>query len=138
MALLISDPEPAGLLGVAGAGVLLAGGLAARTRVVWVQLLTCAAPVVLARIVAGPGVAILVAVIVAAGWWLRVARSDAILGLAVFGIGAAVVGMASLRLFAWFWALGALSVAVTCLLRRRRDRRLSDESSTALPLAHEN
>ena len=137
-ALLVSNPEPTVVLGVAGAAVLLIGGVAARTRVRWGRALICVVPVVLARLVAGPGMAILVAIILAAGWGLQIRRSDALLGLAVFGAGAAAVGMSSLRLFAGFWALGACTVATVRLVRRLQERRLSAESSPAVPLAHEN
>ena len=137
-ALLVSNPEPTVVLGVFGAAILLIGGSAARLRARWGQSLICAAPLVLARLVAGPGMAILVALILAAGWWLRMTASDALFGLAAFGVGAAAVGMAPLHLFIGFWMFGAFTVAMTHVARRFRDRRLSDESTTVASLAHEN
>jgi hypothetical protein len=137
-ALLVSNPEPTVILGVAGGVVLLIGGSLARTRSRLARVLVCVAAVVLARLIGGPILAALIALIVVIGWWLRITSSDALLGLASFGIGAAAAGMASLQLFASFSALGALTVAVAGVVRRLRRRGLSGETPSSPALANEN
>jgi hypothetical protein len=137
-ALLISNPEPAVLLGVAGGVVLLLGGSVSSTRSRFVRVLVCLAAVVVARLVAGPLLATLVALVIAVGWWLRIVPSDALVALAAFGVGAAAAGMASLRVFVSFWTLGAFTVAAARGVRRLRGRGLSRETRPSASLAHEN
>ena len=137
-ALLVSNPQPAVVLGLAAGVVLLIGGSMASTRSRYARALLCLAAVVTARLMAGPLLAILVAAVVVVGWWVRTRLSDALVALAAFGVGAAVAGMASFRLFVSFWALGAFTVAGATVVRRFRTRGLSGETRPSPPLAHEN
>ena len=137
-ALLVSNPQPAVVLGLAAGVVLLIGGSMASTRSRYTRALLCLAAVVAARLIAGPLLAILAALVVVVGWWLRTRLSDALVALTAFGVGAAAAGMASLRLFVSFWALGAFTVAAAGVVRRFRSRGLSGETRTSPALASEN
>jgi hypothetical protein len=137
--LLVSSAEPFEVLAVAAAAITLVGGIAANAR--WhvsVRLAACAATVLLARVLTGPASAGGVTVLIAFGWWIRMRPWDAITGLSIFGIGAAAIGMASVRLFAFFWSLGAASIGGARAWRSFRSGRLRDETTSAPPLAREN
>lgn len=138
--LIVGSAQPIEILVVAASAVTLMGGIAAtaQRRHLYVRLAICAAAVLLARAVAGPLAATVVAVLVTFGWWLRLTPAAALAGLAVFGIGAAVMGMASVRLFASFWILGAASIGCARVWRRFRYRRLRGERASAVVLAREN
>jgi hypothetical protein len=137
-ALLVSNPEPAVVLGSAAGVVLLIGGSVSSAHHRLARALGCVAAVVGARLIGGPLLAVLVALLIAVGWWLRIKPSDALIGLATFGFGAATAGMASPSLFVSFWGLGVLTVAAASLFRRLRSRGLAGETRPTAPLAHEN
>lgn len=121
------------------ATITLVGGIAATAR--WhvsVRLAVCAATVLLARVFTGPSSAAGVTLLIAFGWWIRMRPWDAVTGLSIFGIGAAAMGMASLRLFAFFWILGAASIVGARAWRSFRGGRLRDETTSAPLLAREN
>ena len=63
--------------------------------------------VILARLSAGTGAAMLAALLIGLGAWLRVTMIEATSGLAVFGVGVAVLGGARPALIVAFWVLGA-------------------------------
>jgi di/tricarboxylate transporter len=91
----------------------LIGGWAAHAsaRPPLVRILACLLPVVLTRWVAGTLAAALATACVAAGWWLRVRASDALLVLALFGVTVAVLSPPSARLTLAFFGLGVVTVA---------------------------
>ena len=121
------------------ATITLVGGMAATARRhMFVRLVACAATVVLARVLTGPASAAGVTLLIAFGWWIRMRPWDAVTGLAIFGVGAAAMGMASVRLFAFFWILGAASIGAARVWRSRRRGRLRDETNSAPLLAREN
>jgi len=137
--LLISSAQPVEVLAVVAATITLIGGIAATARRhVSVRLSACAATVLLARVLMGPTSAAGVTVLIAIGWWIRMRPWDAITGLSIFGIGAAAIGMASVRLFAFFWILGAVSIGGARAWRSFRRGRLRDETTSAPLLAREN
>ena len=137
--LLVSSAEPFEVLAALAAAITLVGGIAATARRhVSVRLGACAATVLLARVLAGPASAAGVALLLAFGWWIRMRPWDAVTGLSIFGIGAAAMGMASLRLFAFFWILGAASIGGARAWRSFRRGRLRNETASAPLLAREN
>ena len=137
--LLVSSAEPFEVLAVVAATITLVGGIAATARWhVFVRLAACAATVLLARVLTGPASAAGVTLLIAFGWWIRIRPWDAVTGLSIFGIGAAAMGMASLRLFAFFWILGAASIGGARAWRSFRRGRLRDETTSAPLLAREN
>jgi hypothetical protein len=136
---LVSSAEPFEILAVVAATITVVGGIAATAR--WhvsVRLAACAATVLLARVLTGPASAAGVTFLIAFGWWIRIRPWDAVTGLAIFGIGAAAMGKASLRLFAFFWILGAASTAGARAWRSIRRGRLRDETTSVPLLAREN
>lgn len=137
--LLVGSADPALVLASVAVAVIVGGGIAATARgSVYLRIVPCIAAVILARLIAGPLAAFVVTGLVALGWALRVTPSDAILGLGAFGIGAAILGMASLRLLVAFWALGAVSRAAVRARRRLRRTRLPVETDPVSLLAREN
>ena len=139
LGLLVSSAQPFEVLAVVAATITLVGGIAATARRhVSIRLAACAATVLLARVLTGPASAAGVAVLIGFGWWLRMRPWDAVTGLSIFGIGAAAIGMASVRLFAFFWILGAASIGGVRAWRTFRRGRLRDETTSAPLLAREN
>jgi hypothetical protein len=114
LGLILADENPARVLGLVAALLALAGGWASRAAVrpALLRALACLLPVLLARLAAGPVAAILAAGCLAAGWWLRVRASDAVLVLALFGGGVAAASTPSWRLLLAFALLGALTVGI--------------------------
>jgi hypothetical protein len=136
---LVGSADPALVLASVAVTVMVGGGIAATARgPVYPRIVPCIAAVILARLIAGPLAAFVVTGLVALGWALRVTRSDAILGLGAFGVGAAALGMASFRLLVVFWALGAVSTAAARAWRRLRRARLPVETDPVALLAREN
>jgi len=136
---LVSSAEPFEVLAVVAATITLVGGIAATAR--WhvsVRLAACAATVLVARVLTGPPSAVGVTLLIAFGWWIRMRPWDAVTGLSIFGIGAAAMGMASVRLFAFFWIIGMVSVGGARAWQRFRRGRLRDETTSAPLLAREN
>ena len=114
LAIVVSAPAPEIVLALLAVVFLVAGG----TVVTWQAPATFrwsipVAAVVLARLGAGTGAALLAALLVGLGAWLRIGLVEATAGLAVFGVGVAILGGASLSLILAFWLLGA------CLLLGR-------------------
>ena len=139
VSLLISSAQPVEVLAVAAATVTVVGGIAATARRhVSVRLAACAITVLLARVLTGPAAAAGVTLLVAFGWWIRMRPRDAITGLSIFGIGAAALGMASVRLCAVFWIVGAASIGAARAWRSVRRDRLRDETTSGSLLAREN
>jgi hypothetical protein len=131
VALLVSAPGPVEVLAALIGCVVLVGGIASTARrPLAVRLAGCGVVVVLARAGLGPAAAAATAGLLTLGWWIRMSALDAVTGLAIFGVGASVMGMASLRLIAGFWAIGALSTGVLHARRAWR-RRLRIETSSA-------
>ena len=133
------------MLGLLVVGLLAVGG---RVRTggpgsVPIRVLVSIGTVILARLALGTSGAALAAILLALGAWLRLGFSDAIVGLAVFGGVVALLGSASLRIAAVFWALGIAAVLVRShapLLWRRafRRRALIAEKAQPSPLAPES
>jgi hypothetical protein len=121
--LVVSESPPA-ILALLGASVVVLGGTAwagIRGSVV-VRLLLPLAAVVAARVAAGPAAAAIVAILLVLGALLRVGVAEAIVGLSIFGVAAALVGGASPRLALSYWALGLAMISLRDVVGRLRHR----------------
>jgi hypothetical protein len=128
LGVIASSLAPETVLALLAAVALVLGGVIwtpARRHAPVIRVLASVAVVGLARWGGGPLAAILAALLLALGAWVRVRVREAISGLAVFGCAVALTGHASIRLVAAFWLLGvALSLirALAAGLRRRFSR----------------
>jgi thiol:disulfide interchange protein len=94
--------------------------------------------VIAVRVEAGSGAALLAALLVALGAWLRVRMADATVGFAAFAGVVAVLGDASLWVVAIFWLLGArilLARSMVAGVRRRFARRSSLKTERTQPVS---
>jgi hypothetical protein len=109
LAIVVAAPAPEIVLALLAVVFLLVGGTTvARPGVP--AALRWSGPVVaviLARLSAGTGAAMLAALLIGLGALLRITLIEATSGLAVFGVGVAVLGGASPALILAFWLLGA-------------------------------
>jgi hypothetical protein len=120
--LLLADDNPSATAAVVAAVLALAGGWAAHAsaRSPVVRILACLIPVILARWTAGTLAAALATACVAAGWWLRVRASDALLVLALFGGVVALLSPPSGRLIVVFLVLGVVTVGARSVVAAAR------------------
>jgi hypothetical protein len=111
LGVVLADESPGPTLGAVAALVAMAGGWAGRSpsSPTLLRIIACLAPVLLARALAGTTAAVLATVCVAAGWWLRLRLSDAVVVLAVIGAAVLVTSSPSWRLQVVFLSAGAVT-----------------------------
>jgi len=107
-AIVMSAPAPELVLALLAIAFLVVGGSVAALKgpaaLVWSGPVVA---VILARVFAGTAAALLAALLIALGAWLRIGLIEATAGLAVFGVGVALLGGATVSLIFSFWLLGA-------------------------------
>jgi hypothetical protein len=144
VAVVIFAPAPEIVLALLSVVLLVVGGTAWNaTHPVALRLTSPLLAVIVARVLGGPGAAVLAALLVFVGAWLRVRVSEATVGLAVFGVAVAILGGASARVVGAFWLLGlglllARSIATSAGRRQRARLSLTHERPPTSSLRPEN
>jgi hypothetical protein len=144
VAVVVFAPAAEIVLALLGVVLLVVGGTAwSWARPVALRLTGPLLAVVLARVLGGPAAALLAALLVVVGAWLRVRVPEATAGLAVFGVAVTILGGASARVVGAFWLLGvgvllARFIAAGAGRRLRAGSSLTAERPSTTPLRPEN
>jgi hypothetical protein len=139
MAIVASAPAPEIVLALFCVGLLVVGGTTwSLTCPLAFRLAGPFVAVIAVRLEAGSGAAVVAALLVALGAWLRVRMADATVGFAAFAGVVAVLGDASLWVVATFWLLGAgilLARSMVAAARRRLAGRFSLKTERTQPVS---